>query len=172
MSDGHSIGRIARRYREDALLCLVQIVKDEKAAPAARASAARDLLHYSDGRPTNAAPVTAASLDDLTDDECAAIYYELTIRYMEHGFPPVMGPLIEDDDEAWVYAKPDKLPVVTVPASRQRPRLYDDHDRRPVTRRVRLHDPDDDLLNSTDEKHLNGHAATDRSLVVRRFLGV
>jgi len=60
---------ITDRFRDDAVACLVQIVRDENASPAARAQAARDILAYSDGRPAQAQPIKAADLGRLSDAE-------------------------------------------------------------------------------------------------------
>lgn len=80
MTDDGSIGHFAKRFRNEAAACLIQIIRDERASPNARAQAARDILSYSDGKPGTAQPITVASLASLSPDERHELFAAL-IRY-------------------------------------------------------------------------------------------
>jgi hypothetical protein len=76
---------ITDRFRDDAVACLVQIVRDENASPAARAQAARDILEYSDGRPQAAKQITVADIGRMTDQQRRELLHALLTHYLPEG---------------------------------------------------------------------------------------
>jgi hypothetical protein len=76
---------ITDRFRDDAVACLVQIVRDENASPAARAQAARDILAYSDGRPQAARQITVADIGRMTEAQRHELLHALLTHYLPEG---------------------------------------------------------------------------------------
>ena len=116
---------ITDRFRDDAVACLVQIVRDENASPAARAQAARDILAYSDGRPAHAQPIKAADLGRLSDAERQELLHALLTHYLPPGALEEM--LRESVTEAvkllpppptpkWGFTRGNPKPAPTQPA--------------------------------------------------------
>jgi len=88
----------AKRYQREAAATLVQVIRDENAAPMARISASREILSYASGRPTTARPITSADLRLLTYEEKLALFTALAqdpelahLRLSDH---PLQRPMI------------------------------------------------------------------------------
>jgi hypothetical protein len=101
---------ISDRFRDDAVACLVQIVRDEGAPAAARASAARDLLAYNAGRPGQSRPIKAADLGRLSEDERQELFHALVTHYFPGG---IQALLRESVDQALLALPAPDQPTTT-----------------------------------------------------------
>jgi len=81
-----TVTKFAQRYRLEAAAALVQIVRDERAPPQARAAAAEKILLYSDGRPGAAQPIRVADLELMSDEQRMQLLEALVNHYTPNGF--------------------------------------------------------------------------------------
>jgi hypothetical protein len=77
----HTTIRINDRFRNDAIACLVQLVRDESAPAASRAQAATKLLEYSVGRPVSAKPITMADIEAMSEETRQQLLHALLVHY-------------------------------------------------------------------------------------------
>jgi hypothetical protein len=73
--------RINDRFRNDAIACLVQLVRDEGAPAASRAQAATKLLEYSVGRPVSAKPISVADIEAMSEETRQQLLHALLVHY-------------------------------------------------------------------------------------------
>jgi hypothetical protein len=72
--DNEDAVQVARRYRTEAIACLVATIRNERAPASARANAAGRLLEYADDK---AEPIKVADLHAVTDDEREELFVAL-----------------------------------------------------------------------------------------------
>jgi hypothetical protein len=77
--------RIHDKFRNDAIACLVQLVRDESAPAASRASAATKILEYSVGRPVQAKAITVADIGAMTEEQRQELLHALVNHYLPGG---------------------------------------------------------------------------------------
>src|SRR5215831_9971086 len=98
---------ISDRFRDDAIACLVQLVRDESASSAARASAARDILNWSVGRPQQAKQISVADLAEMTPEQRHQLLQALLTHYCPDGFQAILKQSV---DEALARLPPPSSP--------------------------------------------------------------
>jgi hypothetical protein len=91
------LARLARHYRHQTIATLVTITRDTTAPASARAMAARTLMEYSDGRPSQARQPTVADLATMPDDQKMQLLVALVNDHTPNGF---MALLQQSVDEA------------------------------------------------------------------------
>jgi hypothetical protein len=69
------VATLARRYRRESIATLIAAIRDERARPTARITAAVKLLEYAAGKPGPARQVTIADVNAMTRDECVDLLH-------------------------------------------------------------------------------------------------
>jgi hypothetical protein len=69
------VATLARRYRKESIATLIAAIRDERARPTARITAAVKLLEYASGKPGPARQVTIADVNAMTRDECVDLLH-------------------------------------------------------------------------------------------------
>jgi hypothetical protein len=88
--------RFAQRSRLEAAAALVQTIRNEGASDNARIAAAEKILHYSDGRATQARRVTVADIANMTDSERQELLDALLQHYVLGGFQALLRQACSD----------------------------------------------------------------------------
>ena len=76
-----SLATLARHYRHQTIATLVTISNDRNAPASARASAARTLMEYSDGRPGQSRAIAVEDIEQLDDTQCETLFGALLRRF-------------------------------------------------------------------------------------------
>jgi hypothetical protein len=84
-TNDEAVARLARNYRHESIATLVTVARDPEAPASARAMAARTLLEYADGRPTQARQPTIADVAAMSDEQRMQLLEALVYHYTPSG---------------------------------------------------------------------------------------